>query len=1139
MNTVWQYLGKARNWLFGLIFATSLVFVGSSIVHAQESCINDASNPGIKLYCEGEVQMIEIDAASPDITFDVAMPLGYEKDGDYMVCRDVNIIDNSEPTATHTPRPGPGCNAANNLGYPIDLVPEFAARYPKAVIAINADFFGRDPNGLEHAKHGPQGLTIVNGWRIDGGPDRYGVDDGGHVGDDDGNSYRAPSVIIKGDGSSIDISERTILGIQLLTQSLNQSTGLLEAFGGCPMLVENGVALVTSDTFTEEFKMKISVCNSIDPTHLRARNAIGVTDDGRLLILVVPESPGLTIAEVALLMKDKGAKNAMNLDGGGSTQLWYAHKYSAGQSIFSSTRRVANALVISHAQYPEIKWCPAQVSAANAQDNPCIPTDTQTPSIGNFTVSLNGEVATMNTSEVIDLGGSGVARVNFSAKWSGTWHGIGSDTSEPYTLQWNTCSSSVPDGIVEFGVEVIDGAGNKYVWSQYHNNPTATKNFNCNPGGDSNPGGSAKLYALSNYGGATVWSGNTGFTNAPNGDSYSFELPNGWSARSWRGDNRTGEERCWTGSVSNLQDHGWHLAIQSTEVFDHNVCRTNTSGDAVTMCADSGCWNFVVGYYSLPYWEMNDILTKITNVPSNLSVMLYREGGLRGTVECFNSPRDPLPSGGAYDLWKQVTDVLVFNGKNCPMTQQGAVVFYDEPNFGNYYWAAGNKPGIVNMADLGPRDLTNDKAQSMRIPPSKSAVVSEHDGGQGQSSSCQTGDVPNLGSLGNQVSSVRIFDNTNCAPDAPTSLSVTGLTYHSVTLSWSHTESASLRFKVYKWDGYNFVEFATTEQGMTSFTREDAQCNMTEYYKVAALRSDGRESKQIGWVAATTESCPLPAEPQFVYFDKFTYEGETIFWWYNTPFAQDYNITAFGDIGEEYTSGWQTGTLWYAKDLRPDRVYLIKLIARNEAGQNENGLNFVWVKLAPPDITDQTAKCDSVNLTWQNKSGYARGFKVYRDEQIVAELGAEAVSYVDTGVAASSSYVYKVEVVGEHAFAASSSQLEYVSTPACNQPQQPVAPQLVSPAQSAQFSVGQPITFQWLGGVADRYQLYVNRLTGGESRTIDLTETSYTIADLPPGSYQWFVSSITEAGQVGSSMGLFSVTENQTAFQLYLPLVQR
>lgn len=783
-------------------------------------------------------------------------------------------------------------------------------------------------------------------------------------------------------------------------------------------------------------------------------------------------------------------------------------------------------------------WNNAGTSVPPITPDPGNESDTTSPTVSSFNVNISGATVSLGVSGVTD-NQSGIKEVQYSAKWNNVWRDIGKTTQSPHALDWNMCDSAVPDGVVEFGLEVWDGAGNNYVWSQHHNNPTATKSFNCNPDGGNNPGGSAKLYALSNYGGATVWSGNTGFTNAPNADSYSFELPNGWSARSWRGDNRTGEERCWTGSVSNLQDHGWHLAIQSTEVFDHNVCGTNTSGDAVTMCADNGCWNFVVGYYSLPYWEMNDILTKITNVPSNLSVMLYREGGLRGTVECFNSPRDPLPSGGAYDLWKQVTDVVVFNGKNCPMTQQGAVIFYDEPNFGNYYWAAGNKPGIVNMADLGSRDLTNDKGQSMKIPPGKSAIISEHDGGQGLSSSCQTGDVPSLGTLGNQVSSVRIFDNTTCAPDAPTSLNVTGTTYHSISISWTHPEAANLHFKVYKWDGYNFVEFATVDQGVTTFTREGMECNVTDYYKVAALTSDGRESKPIGWVSATTESCPLPAEPQFVYFDKFTYEGESIFWWFNTPFAQDYNITAYGEVGEEYTSGWQTGTLWYAKDLRPDRVYLIKLIARNEAGQNENGLNFVWVKLAPPDIIGQTAKCDSVTLAWQNNSGYAQGFKVYRDEQIVVELGSDAVSFVDAAVTASSSYVYKVEVVGEHTYAASSSQLEYINTPACNTPQQPVAPQLVSPAQSAQFSVGQPITFQWLGGVADRYQLYVNQLTGGESRTIDLTETSYTIADLPPGSYQWFVSSITEAGQVGSSMGLFSVTENQTAFQLYLPLVTR
>ncbi len=661
--------------------------------------------------------------------------------------------------------------------------------------------------------------------------------------------------------------------------------------------------------------------------------------------------------------------------------------------------------------------CVAPLSAASVQD--CEPTnDTTPPSLSNFQVALAGAIAQLRVTNPTD-NATGIAEVRYSAKWNNVWRGIGNSTQSPYSLDWNMCGSGVPDGAVEFGAEVIDGAGNKFIWSQHYTNPTATKSYNCNPDGG-NTSGSAKLFSLANYGGATVWSGNTGFTNAPSADSYSFQLPSGWSARSWRGDNRAGEERCWPGSVPNLQDHGWHLAIQSAEVFNYNVCGTSTSGNAVTMCADNGCWNFVVGYYPLPVFGMNDILTKIISVPSNLSVMLYRESGLRGTVECFNDPRDPLPQGGAFDLWKQTTDVVVFNGKNCQLEQQPAVIIYNDQNYGGYYWAAGNRSGLFNMSDFGSRELFNDTAQSARIPPGKSAVFYEHDSGQGQATSCLVGQVVDFGNLSNRVSSVRVFDGTSCAPDAPSSLVVTGVTYHSISIAWSHPDAANLRFKIYKWDGYQFLPYATTQQGATSFTREGIECNMQDFYKVSAISLDGQESKQIGWVMGTTEKCPLPQVPQFVSFDQYPYEELTVFWWYNTPFARDYNVTAYGDDGVEYSSGWQTSTIWYARDLRPDRLYLVKLVARNETGETENSLNnFVWVKLSPPEIMGQTVQCDSVVLNWRNNSAFAKGFKVYRGEQVVAQLDANATSYVDNSVTASTSYVYQVEVLGEHEYAAS------------------------------------------------------------------------------------------------------------------------
>jgi exopolysaccharide biosynthesis protein len=59
------------------------------------------------------------------------------------------------------------------------------------------------------------------------------------------------------------------------------------------------------------------------------RTAAGVSRDGRTLLLVVVDgrqdgwSVGVTLPELARILLDAGAWNAVNLDGGGSSALWY------------------------------------------------------------------------------------------------------------------------------------------------------------------------------------------------------------------------------------------------------------------------------------------------------------------------------------------------------------------------------------------------------------------------------------------------------------------------------------------------------------------------------------------------------------------------------------------------------------------------------------------------------------------------------------------------------------------------------------------------------------------------------------------------------------------------------------------------
>jgi hypothetical protein len=88
------------------------------------------------------------------------------------------------------------------------------------------------------------------------------------------------------------------------------------AVGAGPRLLRAGAVTITGAA--ERFRPDIL-------TGRPARTALGITADGRVLIVAV-ESPGtygggMTLDDLALLLKAEGAVEAMNLDGGGSTAM--------------------------------------------------------------------------------------------------------------------------------------------------------------------------------------------------------------------------------------------------------------------------------------------------------------------------------------------------------------------------------------------------------------------------------------------------------------------------------------------------------------------------------------------------------------------------------------------------------------------------------------------------------------------------------------------------------------------------------------------------------------------------------------------------------------------------------------------------
>jgi hypothetical protein len=126
--------------------------------------------------------------------------------------------------------------------------------------------------------------------------------------------------------------------VQLESQITPDVSNYQQVIGGGPLLIKNGQIVL--DGAGEQFSPAFV-------KELAARSAIGQTATGKILIVAAqntPDSKGPTLSEIAQIMQQLGAVNALNLDGGSSTTL-----YLGGQIVDRAPRssaRVHNAIGI-------------------------------------------------------------------------------------------------------------------------------------------------------------------------------------------------------------------------------------------------------------------------------------------------------------------------------------------------------------------------------------------------------------------------------------------------------------------------------------------------------------------------------------------------------------------------------------------------------------------------------------------------------------------------------------------------------------------------------------------------------------------------------------------------------------------------
>ncbi len=123
-------------------------------------------------------------------------------------------------------------------------------------------------------------------------------------------------------------------------------SNVVYAVSGGPYLVRNGQVYV--DLKEQSFRMGAF-------TKAAPRTAVGYTKTGKLLMVTVDgrqnKSVGVTLSEMAHIMKNLGAVEAMNFDGGSSTQMVVKGKIVNSPTVHGGAQ-VSSSLVVRHMTPP-------------------------------------------------------------------------------------------------------------------------------------------------------------------------------------------------------------------------------------------------------------------------------------------------------------------------------------------------------------------------------------------------------------------------------------------------------------------------------------------------------------------------------------------------------------------------------------------------------------------------------------------------------------------------------------------------------------------------------------------------------------------------------------------------------------------
>jgi fibronectin type 3 domain-containing protein len=214
----------------------------------------------------------------------------------------------------------------------------------------------------------------------------------------------------------------------------------------------------------------------------------------------------------------------------------------------------------------------------------------------------------------------------------------------------------------------------------------------------------------------------------------------------------------------------------------------------------------------------------------------------------------------------------------------------------------------------------------------------------------------------------------------------------------------------------NFYWYYTVGANVTTYSDTGRTASTTYYYRVTAHNSGG-ESAPSNTASATTYG--PPAAPANLTATAVSSTQINLAWTDNSSDEDGFkiyrgtdgvNFAYYATVGANVTTRSNT-------NLTSSTTYYYRVLAYNSGGasgySNIASATTLSVPAAPTNLTATAVSSSRIDLTWSDNSSDETGFRIYRSTNGVnfswiATVGANVVTYSNTGLKASKTYYYRV-----------------------------------------------------------------------------------------------------------------------------------